>query len=64
MITQLSARYVLGYDGTGHVMHTDGHVVMRDDEIIYVVPTTPVPLTNAGTLDRASSPLASSISTP
>lgn len=36
MITQLSARYVLGYDGTGHVMHTDGHVVMRDDEIIYV----------------------------
>lgn len=36
MITQLSARYVLGYDGTRHVMHTDGHVVMRDDEIIYV----------------------------
>jgi len=36
MITRLSARYVLGHDGTRHVMFQDGHVVMKDSEVIYV----------------------------
>ncbi|MEE2521211.1 chlorohydrolase family protein [Pseudarthrobacter sp. J75] len=36
MITLLSARHVLAFDGARHVLLTDGQVVMRDDEIIYV----------------------------
>ncbi|MCO1339376.1 N-ethylammeline chlorohydrolase [Kocuria polaris] len=36
MITQLTARYILGFDGTQHVLITDGHVVVQDDEILYV----------------------------
>ncbi|WP_309082241.1 chlorohydrolase family protein [Zhihengliuella sp.] len=36
MITQLSARYILGFDGTRHVLITDGHVVVEDDKVLYV----------------------------
>lgn len=36
MITQLSARYVLGFDGEQHVLITDGHVVIQDDKVLYV----------------------------
>lgn len=36
MITQLTARYILGFDGTQHVLITDGHVVVQDDVILYV----------------------------
>ncbi|GHD03302.1 chlorohydrolase family protein [Zhihengliuella salsuginis] len=36
MITQLSAQYILGFDGTQHVLITDGHVVVQDDQILYV----------------------------
>ncbi|WP_120521891.1 chlorohydrolase family protein [Arthrobacter celericrescens] len=36
MITQLSARYVLGHEDGRHVLFQDGHVVMKDSEVIYV----------------------------
>ncbi|MBG6084106.1 chlorohydrolase family protein [Zhihengliuella flava] len=36
MITQLTARHVLGFDGTQHVLFTDGQVIMEDDVIRYV----------------------------
>lgn len=36
MITQLSARYVLGHQDGRHVLFTDGQVVIEDDKVIYV----------------------------
>ncbi|RZU62287.1 chlorohydrolase family protein [Zhihengliuella halotolerans] len=36
MITQLTARYILGFDGTQHVLVTDGHIVLQDDVVLYV----------------------------
>ena len=36
MITQLSARYVLGHEDGRHVLFTDGQVVLQDDKVIYV----------------------------
>lgn len=36
MITRLRARYILGFDGSRHVMHTDGELVFDEDTIIYI----------------------------
>ena len=36
MITKLKASYVIGYDGTDHVIIPDGEVVYENDTIIYV----------------------------
>ncbi|EYT82241.1 hypothetical protein CF54_14540 [Streptomyces sp. Tu 6176] len=36
MRTRISARFVVGYDGTDHVVHENGAVVYEDDTVIHV----------------------------
>lgn len=36
MITKIKGRYVIGFDGTDHVIIPDGEVVYQDDTILYV----------------------------
>lgn len=36
MITQLSAQFVLGHDGTQHILLSNAHVVFENEKVIYV----------------------------